>query len=196
MKSKAICILGMHRSGTSTITRAVNFLGPYIGQEKDMVEPGFDNPEGFWELRDVVNLHKRIMTAFKRGEDDTVAPFPRQWHLMDEVRPFKDELGTVVHRHFAGQALWAWKDPRTCLTLELWKELLIESGTALSVIFVVRNPLDVAISLKKRNGLSFHKSFGFWFNHNISALASLQGVPTVFVSYDRFLEEWEPELRR
>jgi hypothetical protein len=196
MGTKAICILGMHRSGTSTITRAINFLGAYLGEEKDMVEPGFDNPEGFWELRDVVAFHKRIMTSLKRGEDDTVAPLPRQWHLRKEMQPFKEELHALIRRHFTDQPLWAWKDPRTCLTFELWKDILNELGIELSVVFAVRNPLDVAKSLLKRNGFPLEKSFGFWFNHNISALESIAGVPSVFVSYDHFLEGWEPELRR
>jgi hypothetical protein len=195
MKSKAICVLGMHRSGTSTITRSVNFLGAYIGEEKDMVPPGFDNPEGFWELRDIVSLHNRMLSALKRNYD-TVAPLPEQWQLRREMLPFREELRDLIRRYFTSHPFWAWKDPRTCLTFTLWKELLDELGIDLSVIFVVRNPCDVANSLKQRNSFSFDKSFGIWFNHNISALESTAGVSTVFLSYDRFLEGWEQEMRR
>lgn len=45
MKSKAICIIGMHRSGTSAITHAVNLLGAHLGEKADMMPPSPDNPE-------------------------------------------------------------------------------------------------------------------------------------------------------
>ncbi len=48
-KPRAICILGMHRSGTSTVTRAVNLLGAYLGQNADLMPPTLDNPEGYWK---------------------------------------------------------------------------------------------------------------------------------------------------
>ncbi len=196
IKARAICVLGMHRSGTSAVTRALNILGAYIGEEKDMIAPGFDNPGGFWELSDIVVLHKRIMTALRRGEDEIVSPLPPGWYLREEMIVFRKDLQTLIQKHFAGRSLWAWKDPRTCLTFDLWKNLLHELGVELSVLFVVRNPLDVANSLKKRNGYAFDKSFGIWFNHNISALESIAGIRTVFINYDRFLEAWEVELRR
>jgi hypothetical protein len=101
-------------------------------------------------------------------------------------------------RNFSGKPLWLWKDPRTCLLLPLWKEIISELGIALKVVFVVRNPLDVARSLEKRNGFSIDKGLGVWFNYTISALKDATGLDTVFMSYDRFLrflDNWETELK-
>jgi hypothetical protein len=159
-----------------------------------MVEPGFDNPEGFWELRDVVALHDRLLKAFQR-EYDTVAPLPCNWHHREEVNPFREELTDLVSRHFAGQSLWAWKDPRTCLTFDLWKESLAGLGVELLVLFVVRNPLDVARSLLKRNGVPLDRGYGSWFNFNLSALAALGDTPVHFVAYDDFLDDGVSALR-
>ncbi len=194
-KSKAICILGMHRSGTSAIARAINLLDVYLGEEKDICNASFDNPEGFWEQLGIRDFHDSLLNEFVKAWD-TVTPLNAGWDEAAEVQPFKDQLLPLIGRLFGGRPLWGWKEPRTCLLLPLWKSLLGDLKTELTCLFVVRSPLDVAESLRKRNGFSLKKSYGIWFNYNISALRAVSDVPTVFVHYDRFLENWERELRR
>lgn len=192
---RAICILGAHRSGTSTVTRGLNLLGAYLGEENDLMKPLPENPEGFWERFDVYYLQNRILAILKRDWDATV-PLPENWHKAAEISPLKEELVALVKNNFSGQPLWAWKDPRTCLLLPLWKDVLAELCIDLKIIFVVRNPLDVAKSLGKRNGFSMDKGLGIWFNNTIASLKGIEGLETVFLSYDRFLDDWETELKR
>lgn len=192
---KAICILGMHRSGTSTITRSLNLLGVYLGKDKDIIPPYPENPEGFWERWDIYHLQEALLAALKRSWD-TAMPFPDGWQTAAELQPFKSELAGLIKENFADVALWGWKDPRSMLLFDIWKDVLADLNTGLSVVFAVRNPLDVARSLEKRNGFTLDKGFGIWFNYNISALRTIVGIRTVFISYDRFLANWEQELRR
>ena len=191
----AICVLGMHRSGTSTITRAISLLGAYIGEEKDLMESKPDNPEGFWERLDIYHLQERLLSTIK-SDWASSAPLPEKWHNTKEIRPFKEELVNLVKTNFSDHPLWVWKDPRTCLLLPLWKDVLSDLDMALKVVFVVRNPLDIAKSLKKRNGFTLDKGLGIWFNYTLAALKSLDGVEATFLSYDRFLSDWEPELKK
>ncbi len=194
-KSKAIAILGMHRSGTSAIARAMNILGVYLGEEGDMASPMPDNPMGFWERSDVVALHDRISKHFKRSWDSPLS-LPGDWYLSEEARPIKAELLALVKNIFLEHELWAWKDPRTCLAFDLWKDVIDELGMKIACLFVVRNPLDVARSLEKRNRFPHDKSFGIWFNYNLTALKASAEIPRVFISYDSFLADWETELKR
>jgi hypothetical protein len=194
-QSKAICILGMHRSGTSTVARALNLLGVYLGEEVELLPPMDYNPEGIWERKDFNSLQERLLAAMRRTWDMGI-PLPDRWQDSPEVKPFKDELISIIKTNFSGVPLWGWKDPRSTIFVDLWKEIFRELTIELFAVFVVRNPLDVARSLQRRDGFSFHKSFGIWFNYNISALQSIWKIPTVFVSYDRFLGDWETELRR
>jgi len=193
--SKAICVLGMHRSGTSTITRGLNLLGVYLGEEKDLMKPLPENPEGFWERLDLYYLQNRMLAEMKR-EWDATAPLPEQWHRADNIRLLKEELVELVKKEFSDRPLWLWKDPRTCLLLPLWKDVLSDLGIGLKVVFVVRNPLDVTRSLEKRNGFTTDKGLGIWFNYTLSALQEVKGLETVFLSYDRFLDDWETELKK
>ncbi len=194
-EQKAVCVLGMHRSGTSVVSRAINLMGAYLGKDDDLMSPFKDNPLGFWERDDIVDLQERLLARLGTRWD-TALPLPDGWHLSDEVRPFREELIELISGNFSGHRLWAFKDPRTAILLPLWKDVLAELGVGMSCVFAVRNPLDVARSLEKRDGFPRDKSLGIWFNYNISALKALNGIPTYFISYDELLEDWEAELRR
>lgn len=194
-KKKAICVMGMHRSGTSVITRAINFLGVYLGEQTDMIASFPDNPEGFWERNDINLIHERILDTFKQRWD-TVEPLPQQWHISAKMRPIWWELTELVKRKFSKHKLWGFKDPRTALLLDVWRDVLKELRTDLACLYVIRNPIDVAKSLETRDGIPHDKSFGIWFNYNITALNDSSSVQRVFISYDRFLNDWEVELKR
>ncbi len=190
---RAIAILGMHRSGTSLITRVVNLMGAYLGEEEELMKPSPYNPEGYWEREDIALLNDTILKHFSLSWH-TPLPLPEGWVV--EAREFKKEIQKLAEENFKDKPLWAWKDPRTTLLFPLWKEALKEMGIELAVVFVVRCPLDVARSLEKRNGFPIDKGFGIWFNYNLCGLGSLGGVSAVVVSYDRFLSNWKEELIR
>jgi len=186
-RPRALCILGMHRSGTSAVTRAFNLLGAHVGEQPDLLPESPTNHEGYWERADICSFHDRLL-AVLRLRWDTALPLPDGWHRSPEVAPYREELKKIIGTAFAGHTLWAWKDPRTCMLLELWKEILDELGTDLVAVVVVRHPRDVAASLGRRNGFGLEKSTGIWFNYTLAALRSVQNVRTAFIGYDRFLE--------
>lgn len=194
-KSKAICILGMHRSGTSSVAGAFNLLGAYLGEKEKLGTVGSDNLKGFWEHTEIRAIQLRLLQQLDR-KWNCVLPLPANWHKTAAVQPFRHEIAKVVADQFAGQSVWAWKDPQTCLLLPLWRDILDASKTELVCVFVVRNPLDVAQSLVKRNSLLFNNALGIWLHYNLAALDGSAGLPTVFLSYERFLADWESELRR
>jgi len=144
---------------------------------------------------EIHELQNRLMRRLKRTWD-MVGPLPEGWLQSELIRPFKEELTRVVATNFGGQALWGWKDPQTCLLLPLWREVLEKAGTKLSCLLVVRSPVDVADSLMRRDAIPFDQGVGIWFLHNLAALKDAAGLPMVFLSYDRLLAAWEPELRR
>lgn len=195
MNPQAICILGAHRSGTSTVTRSFNLCGVYLGPEEELLPAAPDNPEGYWERVDIISFHDRLLLSLNRRYE-TVLPLPMGWLNSPEIEPFRDELRQIIRTTFSGCSLWGWKDPRTCLFLDLWKEVLKESLIDLKIVYVVRNPIDVAKSFHKREGFSLEKGLGIWFNFNASALLSLDGMKVSFISYDNLLEIGASEVYR
>ena len=55
-----VCILGMHRSGTSLLAR-INLLGVYLGPPNRLMPAAPENPKGFWEYQPIMELNNEIL---------------------------------------------------------------------------------------------------------------------------------------
>ncbi|HEV7667401.1 MAG TPA: sulfotransferase [Thermoanaerobaculia bacterium] len=138
--SHPLVICGMHRSGTSLVASVLQKAGLSIGC--DAPDPGLGNPRGHFEDPDFLALHEDMLAAagescFSIGED--FAP-PQGAEFVRRAQALIAE-----RRNFH---LWGWKDPRTCLFLDFWEAMLPEAR----YLFLYRHPLDVALSLWRRNG--------------------------------------------
>lgn len=59
----AVCITGMHRSGTSLVTNLLRLCGLYLGDEQDLMPATPDNQRGYWENRKFSDLNDEILAA-------------------------------------------------------------------------------------------------------------------------------------
>ena len=59
MSKRLIVVLGMHRSGTSLVTRAMRVLRAEAGS--NLLPAADDNPTGFWEDADVNKLNDDML---------------------------------------------------------------------------------------------------------------------------------------
>jgi O-antigen biosynthesis protein len=194
LQQQAICVLGMHRSGTSAIARALNLLGAYIGPPEKLLPPQEDNPEGFWEHEAIVDFHVRLLRALNH-DWHSIQPLPERWWERPEVAPYRQELTALIHKEFASERLWMWKDPRTCLFLPLWTGALRQLNIEPYYVICLRHPLDVAASLQRRDGLSRERSLALWQLYTLSSLHWTHNARRRVMSYDRLLDNWEPCLR-
>src|SRR5262249_8371906 len=86
-----------------------------------------------------------------------------------------------------------WKDPRNCLTLPFWRKLLPE----LKVLVIVRNPLEVAYSLRNRNeDTSYSFGLRLWEIYNRRLIDTSKARKRLVIEYDAFFKDAESELRR
>jgi hypothetical protein len=172
----------MHRSGTSAITRAINLLGANLGDPANLYV-AHDNPTGHWESTTLIACNDRILSAF--GGSWAAPPFlPAGWEhsrAADELIP---AMRQAFCADFDGVATpWLWKDPRTCLTLPLWRRAIGDTP----VILVLRNPEGVARSLNRRDGFRYGYGLALWDHYTRSAMAAAAGLPTVVVRFEELL---------
>ena len=177
----AILIAGMHRSGTSALAGALGKLGIPLGER--LLEPGGDNPKGYWEHRDIVAVHERLLTALGSRWDD-VRALPPDWLRSDPARQAATAIDGLVARDFAGTPLWAVKDPRLCRFLPLWLEVLPRKNVRPVVLLMARKPSEVAASIEARN--DWHSPIGemLWLRYMTEAEAASRGLPRSVVVYD------------
>ena len=166
VRSKLILVAGMHRSGTSALTRALNLAGlPLPG---NLLEPLPANPDGYWEPVDVILLHNRMLESLGSCWDDFRA-IPRAWFAGAEAAAFAAELGRWIEGEMGGGGALLVKDPRICRFLPLWAAVCGRLNIDVHAILAVRNPLEVVASLERRNKFPAIKSALLWSRYFIDA---------------------------
>jgi len=181
--SRPVIVLGMHRSGTSALTRVVNLLGLAMCSVDDLYQ-GQHNAAGYWESSTLLRTNNRIFETM--GGETNYPPALREgWHL----KPRAQQLLNAMRRDFwsvYSHECWVWKDPRTCITLPLWRLALAEAHPI--ALYVSRDPAEIARSLYKREGLSPSHSAAMWERYTRSALIGARGMPFLHVRYQELLE--------
>lgn len=132
-----IAIVGLHRGGTSAIAGVVHNLGVYMGD--DLYQPSEYNPKGYFEDKEIVDLHDRMLGNWLVGETKNA----------EAVYP---EYQKVIRERYDTKDLWAIKDPRLCYLLPY---LIRATESNLQVIVVYRDPWYAAHSLVERNRITF-----------------------------------------
>lgn len=187
-----VCIVGMHRSGTSMVANLLRLSGLYLGEEADLAIAGPDNPDGFWEHPRLVVINDHILNELG-GAWDVPPPTPVRWAgiRLDHLRA----TAAVVVQEFEGREPWGWKDPRTSLTLPFWLNLLSDT----KVVVVLRHPLEVAASLRQRGGHG-HTSHAFgvtlWSTYNERIFASVPAEARIVTHFDAYFHDPVTEVQR
>lgn len=165
---RVIAIAGMHRSGTSDLARRLHESGAvYMG--KEFIAPASDNPRGFYENKMFKEMNERIL---KEAGGDWRDP-PSEEAVMKAMHKLRQEMVDVyveaeTNAEVAGAEAWGWKDPRNCLTLNAWKQVVRID----QVLIVKRATSDVIRSLVRRNGMGTTKAceLAEVYNQRINAL--------------------------
>ena len=168
-------VIGMHRSGTSAVTRILRAAGGYFGHFLD------PNSEAFVFLRfnnkflaysgcswDAIPNHFNSNSLIENTR--AVLCLLSNRHLMWSdffQHPVKESIEKTPKRlpllawnilqsnkKYKAEGnpapFWGWKDPRNTLTLPLWQKLFPNAR----VIHVIRNGIDASLSLWRRSKIS------------------------------------------
>ena len=186
-------ILGMHRSGTSAIAKAMEVFGVSLGN--NLIPKGFDNERGFFEDRDITafNDHLQEILGYQWYGPEMVKPFDWQ---REDVQTKKEEAKSLLQAKLSHNDNFGFKDPRTAVLLEFWNRVFDELGVTPRYVIAVRNPIDVASSLKVRNDLAIAKSLYLWAASTIASLKLTSGFVRVIVSFEALLTNPEKQLKR
>jgi hypothetical protein len=174
---KPLLVLGMLRSGTSATTRALGLLGASMGPESDM---GM-----FWENQPMRRVNRDLLGLYG-GDWECPPVLPDGWLQSTEVQALIPRAKEVVAQEYGGASVMVWKDPRTCLTLPFWVEVLGETPI---VVLLNRHPVEIASSAEKRNQLSRGHAFAVWERFLGDAVSTAVGLPTAVVDYVQLVND-------
>jgi hypothetical protein len=192
-KQKVIVVLGMHRSGTSTVARGLQALGVDLGDNLLPQQP--DNPRGFWEDAGLLAINEELLASCGLVWHSFGAVDARHWNSpgLDALRL---RAINYVRRNFNLSPVWGFKDPRTARVLPFWQSVFKHLGLRDSYVITVRNPISVARSLETRNQFSADKSYLLWLDHMVPSVLGTFGKSCVVTNYDTLLASPKDQLMR
>ncbi len=179
-----LLVVGMHRSGTSAVTGALGALGFHTPHSDDRWGWHPTNPD-HWESIALNRFDGGVLAA--EGGSWDAPPDPS---ATETDGPFPGALSEAVEAAnvaFREEGPLVWKDPRVCLLLPAWRQVL---PAPLAAVLVWRSPLAVARSVHRRDrGMGLGTGVALWERYNRSALEHLVGVDTYVCSYEAVLED-------
>lgn len=195
MAFDVVIVLGMHRSGTSAITRSLVALGIELG--KNTVGGNAYNQKGYFEDPEVVKINDTILE--KLGSNWASLKFLGSEPL--KGLHFKEErirAARWVKEMLSQGKPIGFKDPRLCRTLPFWQKVFEEMGLCTGYLLIYRNPNEVAASIVSRGlgitSIDYAKSL--WCAYQVDALRHLKSQKWLAVKYDLMLKRPVRELER
>ena len=189
-------VLGMHRSGTSMLAGLlVDGFGYKTGGP--VIQPAFDNEKGFFELipavlqNDEFMYNQHVNWAANVGNYDTeLALKETKAGHVDTVKLQK----AIAVLNNPDNVPWLQKDPRMCITMRTWLPYL---NSKPAVIFTYRHPLEVAMSLHKReSGITIMRGMRLWIMYNKAAVQNSADSCRVFSNNNAVLADPLAETQR
>jgi GT2 family glycosyltransferase/glycosyltransferase involved in cell wall biosynthesis len=171
------------------LAKLLHNCGLYLGPENQLMPAQADNPDGFWEHLGFVALNDELLN--KLGGAWDLPPKPNETFEHPRLDPLRMKARLLIEG-FASAGAWGWKDPRNSLTLPFWQGLLPK----LKTVIIVRNPLEVAYSMRERNGTSYSFGLRLWEIYNRRVIETARRQERFVTHYDLFFEDAASELRR
>ncbi len=185
-------VLGLPRSGTSAITRALQALG--IGLDGNLQPARNINPKGFWEDIDIMYGINRtathingdkIISAKKLQEDTSVGKRLRELHVTAEK---------LLQQRIGSSDQWGFKDVRTGEMLPFWQSVFAKLNLKENYIIALRHPLSRAHSNQKFNDHDIEHGLIAWLDYLVRVINQTQDKNRVIVSYELMLQQPEQQL--
>lgn len=193
-KQRLIVVLGMHRSGTSVVTRGLQVMGVQLGEQ--LLEPiPSVNAKGFWEDRDIYLLNVEMLAQFNQEWFHLAVLTPTDVQALHQAGYFLRAV-EILQQKTRDIPVFGFKDPRMAKLLPFWKAVFDHLHFDVSYILVIRHPLSVAKSLAKRDHFPQQQSHLIWLTYVFSSLKDSQNTQRVIINFDALMLSPEQQLSR
>jgi hypothetical protein len=150
MQSKTLIVVGMHRSGTSLITNWLNRCGLQIGES--LLGDAPSNVDGHFEDLEFLKIHQEILESNNLPSSGLIDDDNKK---IDISIYQMEKLKSIINIKNKLYTQWGWKDPRTCLFLDTYRELFSKS----KYLVIVRDYPSVINSLLKRDFAEIERKY-------------------------------------
>lgn len=179
----SVMVLGMHRSGTSLTAHFIHSMGFHVSPNQ--LRTDSFNAKGYWEDRDVVETNALLLrTLGGSWRQPVLAAAEQDWIIRQNLRLLQFKIGGIM-RKYPSEGGWVIKDPRLSLTLPYWLPFMQDPR----FVMCVRNPVAVAQSLVRRNGMPLAEGLRLWHQYTWQPPKHTRGYPTAIVHYEQYFQD-------
>jgi hypothetical protein len=188
----AVIVLGMHRSGTSAITRVLGLCGGAL-PARSALDRHDSNPLGHWEPRLIVEAHERFLARSGVRWDD-IFDYPSEIFGSEHADSVRERLTAIARREYGRADLFILKDPRLSRLLPLWRPVLERLDCEPRAVIAVRNPINVAASIRRRDGWDEYRALAVWTRYMLAAERDTRDMPRCFVRHEDLVDDWRSTI--
>ena len=196
VKRRVVFVVGSGRSGTSTMSGALQTLGMHVPQPEVVADE--TNPKGFGEPQWVVDFHDELL---KRCNVQVSDARPAAWFeagKLSAFEPLRGRLHEWLEAQFVeGGPELVVKDPRLAWFLGLWRAAALRCDAAPAYVTMLRPVTEVVGSKQKyyaaaKAGAAAGEvqRTAAWVNMMLHTERSTRGSARRFVRYDDMLRDW------
>ncbi|MCB0895238.1 MAG: sulfotransferase family protein [Nocardioidaceae bacterium] len=193
---RVVFVVGSGRSGTSTMSGALQTLGMHVPQPEVVADE--TNPKGFGEPQWVVDFHDELL---KRCNVQVSDARPSAWFAAGKLaafEPLRGRLHEWLEQQFVeGGPELVVKDPRLAWFLGLWRSAALRCDAAPAYVTMLRPVTEVVGSKQKyysggRPGTAAGEvqRTAAWVNMMLHTERSTRGSARRFVRYHDMLADW------
>jgi hypothetical protein len=172
------------------VSRLLNLCGLDLGRPYELTEANKNNPVGYFENKAFNKINRALLSHLGKSWANPPA-IGDGWETDPALAALAEE-GRRVIESFAGSPHWGWKDPKTTVVLPFWQRLL----PGMRYVVCLRNPVEVAESLAKRNGFPIEHGAYLWHHYTRAAIRYTEGRRRIFAFYEDFFTDGAAELER
>ena len=182
---------GMHRSGSSTLSRAMKTLG--IQHTSNLMNASKDNEKGYWEDEDFIEFN-----------DDLLRRTGQLWEHPKLIK--NDDISSLIEKHGGAASSLikkkiipnntiCLKDPRLCNLGFFWEKICESNQIKFNLIATYRDPLSTASSIHKRDNICIEKGLSIWCTYYLNLLNNIDShKELILVDYDELIDNTRNEL--
>lgn len=191
VKRRVVFVVGSGRSGTSTMSGALQTLGMHVPQPEVVADE--TNPKGFGEPQWVVDFHDELL---KRCNVQVSDARPSAWFeagKLSAFEPLRGRLHQWLEEQFVeGGPELVVKDPRLAWFLGLWRSAALRCDAAPAYVTMLRPVTEVVGSKQKYYAAKAGEvqRTAAWVNMMLHTERSTRGSARRFVRYDDMLKDW------
>lgn len=148
------------------------------------------NEKGFYESNKITYMNDDLLKSAGSAWF-TWKEFNKEWFSSPDATKFHNLALANLQEVYGASYMPLLKDPRMCLLIPFWEQVLSVAGYGPKYVHVHRNPVEVAGSLQHWAG--YDPAYGqiLWLRYMLEAEAATRNKSRVFTSFHLLIQDWQ-----